>query len=133
MAATKEEVEHLLRKLFKGGTVRRIPKGRKETEIFLALAASAVDSRAVLSEKDLNEQLMDWLNGIADPRALDHVTLRRYLVDFGMLFRDPEGHSYKTNQAVIARYIDADARAILPGDIHDEVELDRIERRRANS
>ena len=132
MAATKEEVEHLLRKLFKGGAIERVPRNRKDAEIFLALAASRIESQAVLSEPEVNDQLSEWLAGLADPHYLDHVTVRRYLVDFGMLFRNPEGHSYKTNQAVINRYIDADARAIVPAEILLQVEQDRAKRRRAN-
>jgi hypothetical protein len=132
MAATKEEVEQLLRKLFKGGPVERVPRNRKDSEVFLALAASRIESRAVLTESEVNDQLSDWLGGLADPHYLDHVTVRRYLVDFGMLFRDPEGHSYRANQAVISRYIDAAARAVVPVTILQEVKQDRSARRRAS-
>ena len=73
MAATKEEVEQLLRKLFKGGPVERVPRNRKDSEVFLALAASRIESRAVLTESEVNDQLSDWLGGLADPHYLDHV------------------------------------------------------------
>ena len=49
-----------------------------------------------------------------------------------MLFRDPEGHSYRANQAVISRYIDAAARAVVPVTILQEVKQDRSARRRAS-
>lgn len=133
MAATREEVEHLLRKLFKGGAVERVPKNRKDAEIFLALAAARVDSQVVMSEPELNEQLAEWLDGVANQNALDHVTLRRYLVDFAFLFRDPDGQRYRTNQAVISRYIDVDARTVLPREIQTEVAQDRARRRRAKA
>ena len=132
MAATKEEVEQLLRRLFKGGLIGRIPKGRKDAEVFLALAAARVDSQAYLTESEINEELKDWLEGMANPSDLDHVTVRRYLVDLGMVFRDAEGHSYRTNQAVINRYIDVSARTVAPTEILAEVELARAQRRKVN-
>lgn len=131
MAATKEEVERLLRRLFNGGSIERVPKNRKDAEAFLALAASHVESRSVLTETELNEQLSDWLDGVANQNALDHVTLRRYLVDLGMLFRDAEGQNYQANQTVIGRYINPEARAIQPSVLSGEVELERAKRRRS--
>lgn len=133
MAATKEEVEQLLRNLFKGGAVERVPRGRKQAEMFLALAASQVDSTAVVSEAELNEQLTAWLAVVANQQSLDHVTLRRYLVDFAFLLRDPEGQQYQTNQAVINRYIELEARSIHPGEIMAQVQQERSLRRQAHA
>lgn len=131
MAATKEEVEHLLRKLFNGGAIERVPKSRKDAEVFLALAAAQVESQALLTESELNEQLSQWLVGVADPDALDHVTLRRYLVDHAFLLRDTQGLQYQTNQAVISRYIKADARTVQPSEVCAAVAQDRERRRLA--
>mgnify|MGYP000754821816 CR=1 FL=1 len=111
----------------------RVPKNRKDAEIFLALAAARVDSQVVLSEPELNEQLSEWLDGVANQNSLDHVTLRRYLVDYAFLFRDPDGQRYRSNQAVISRYIDVDARTVLPREIQVEVAQDRARRRRAKA
>ncbi len=133
MAATREEVEQLLQNLFKGGAVERVPRSRKQAEIFLALAAAQVDSKAVLSEAEINEQLAAWLSVVANQNALDHVTLRRYLVDYAFLVRDPNGYHYQTNQAVINRYIEVDARSIHPGEMLAEVAADRARRRQEHT
>jgi hypothetical protein len=132
MAATKGEVEHLLRKLFNGGAIERVPKNRKDADVFLALAAARVDSQVTLSEPELNEQLSEWLDGVADQNALDHVTLRRDLVDYGFVLRDYEGTRYRTNQTVIDQFIDREARTVLPSAVKSEVEQERARRRRAN-
>lgn len=111
--------------------MRRMPKNRKDTEILLALAASTFDPQKVYSEKEVNEHLSEWLLGFAKPAGVDHVTVRRYLVDYYFLLRDVPGMSYRTNQAVISSVIDADARSVQPRAILDEALKERARRKRA--
>jgi len=133
MAATSDEVDQLLRNLFNGGRVERVPKNRKDAEVFLALAAAFLDPQAVMSERELNDLLSEWLSGVADQSLLDHVTLRRYLVDHALLFRDPDGNRYRANQAVSSGYIEAPARMLRPADVFDQIQAERAERRARRS
>ena len=128
----ENDMETLLRRLLKPGRMKRVPKNRNEAQAFLALAASVLDPRMDYTEQELNEQLADWLAGFARTSSLDHVTIRRWLVDLNLLLRDAPGSSYRTNQAVINTIITPEARMVQPAVILQEVSADRMARRRAH-
>jgi hypothetical protein len=130
MVVNPEEMERILRNLFNGGALQRLPKNRRHAEALLALAASSLDSQTEYSEPELNEALADWMAGFTDPIHFDHVTVRRYLVDLAMLLRDAEGSRYRANQIVINRFIEADTRGVSPLVIFYEVQQKRAQRRR---
>jgi hypothetical protein len=129
-AISKAELESIFRNIFNGGAMDRLPKGRRNADAFLALAAASLDSQEVFTEAELNARLSDWMASFTNPRQLDHVTVRRYLVDLSMLLRDPEGKSYRTNQTVISRQIAPDARTVQPKEIFDQIQAARQLRRR---
>lgn len=126
---SRPELEKIFWRLFNGGEIRRLPKSRKDTEALLALAAASLDPRQQYSEVEVNEALQDWLQGFTY-QTLDHVTIRRYLVDLNMLLRDEPGTWYRTNQAVIGTYIEPDARSVRPVDIFKAV-IQKREARKA--
>jgi hypothetical protein len=47
------------------------------------------------SEQAVNEALKEWISKVGTGFGVDHVTLRRYLVDAGYLHRDAYGTSYQ--------------------------------------
>jgi len=49
------------------------------------------------SERMLNAELQQWLFEVGGGMDIDHVTLRRYLVDEGYLVRDAKGSAYTVN------------------------------------
>lgn len=120
----------MFRNIFNGGVMARLPKSRRNADAFLALAAASLDSQEVFTEAELNTRLADWMVTFTNPHHLDHVTVRRYLVDLSMLLRDPEGKIYRTNQTVISRQILPEARAVQPKEILDQVQAARLLRRR---
>ena len=67
--------------------------------------------------------------GFVDPATMDHVTLRRCMVDIFMLLRDPHGRSYGTNQTVINQVIKPEARAVQPLLVMNEVAAERAKRK----
>ena len=126
---THDEVKGVFRRIFNGGAMRRLPKSRKDTEVVLALVAASLDPRATYSEPELNIALSEGMAGFVDPATMDHVTLRRGMVDIFMLLRDPHGRSYITNQTVINHRIDPEARAIQPLLVMNEVAAERAKRK----
>lgn len=122
------QTEKLFRRLLKGGRMRRLPKSNKDAAVLLAVAASTFDPRQTYSEKEVNEVLVEWLGLFA---VIDHVTVRRYMVDHSMLLRDPAGTNYRANQAVISSVIAPEVRSLLPADILADLERQRAERRTA--
>ena len=126
---TYDEVKGVFRRIFNGGEMRRLPKSHKDTEAVLVLAASSLDPRETYSEHELNIALSEWMAGFVDPATMDHVTLRRCMVDIFMLLRDPHGRSYRTNQTVINQVIEPEARAVQPLLVMNEVAAERAKRK----
>jgi len=62
--------------------------------LVLAAAASAFTPGETLTERDVNERLRSFLAGTGAMLAVDHVELRRWLVDNGVLARDGFGRAY---------------------------------------
>lgn len=70
----------------------------EEFQTCLALASLTVPSSQILSEKDVNEALKHWLNGAGSILWIDHVELRRTLIDYGFLHRNLAGNEYQRLQ-----------------------------------
>ena len=85
---TLADAEKRFQRMFSAGRMRRIPRGKADTILFLALAASILDPRETYSEPELNRELREWMADFVDARVFDHVTVRRFLVDYRYLLRD---------------------------------------------
>jgi len=129
----QQQTKDLLRRLFRGGVVERVPKNSDDAEVFLALAAAWLDPRSNYSEAEVNEHLREWIDGFATHTTMDHVTLRRHLVDANFLLRDGPGSVYTANQSVISSVIEPEARSVHPGDILAEVLMEKQRRKDAAS
>lgn len=68
-------------------------KPRDQHILFKSLCLTLEPGRPY-SETDLNLALETWLQTIGTAVEIDHVTLRRYLVDAGYIERDAAGSSY---------------------------------------
>ena len=108
-----------------------MPKSTKDAEIVLALAAASFDPRLAYSEAEVNEHLAEWLAEFTSPIGMDHVTVRRYLIDYCFLLRDVSGTTYTTNQTIINLTIEPAARSIQPRLILEELERERRQRKQA--
>jgi hypothetical protein len=62
--------------------------------VVLAAAGCTFGVGEILSEREVNERLLAWLAGTGAMLAVDHVDLRRWLVDTGVLARDGYGRAY---------------------------------------
>jgi len=54
-----------------------------------------MDSSLTYSEKEVNQVLQGWAREVAPAIDSDHVTLRRLLVDYGLLERTADGRKYR--------------------------------------
>jgi Uncharacterized protein conserved in bacteria (DUF2087) len=103
--------------------------------LVLAAAGCAIASGETLSERDVNDRLKSFLAGAGAMLAVDHVELRRWLVDNAVLARDGFGRAYTRAQprAEIADAMhdlaDADLRKIV-GDARSRDASRRAERKR---
>lgn len=105
----------------------RFPKKRIDQQVLLLTAKPFIDPDLSYSEKGFNEALLNWIEAYGI--VIDHVTLRRAMVDEGMVNRDAAGAVYILNPDY--QYIDHDP-AIHTLDLDQLIreEEDEIERRR---
>jgi hypothetical protein len=90
-----EEFEKRLSALALSGVQFNLPRKQRDRHILFRSAAQALDADHQYSEPDLNAELALWLQGIGI--GIDHVTLRRHLVDEGYLIRERDGSTYVTS------------------------------------
>jgi len=86
-----------LRRMLANGLLTAMPKRPADQEILLFLAASRFDANDTYLESDVNGRLKAWLATISEPFGIDHVTLRRCLVDARVLARTKAGSTYRLN------------------------------------
>ena len=74
---------------------RELPKKQLDRHILLISSILKLEPGRRYSENELNDELRTWTSRFGGPFGLDHVTLRRYLVDEKYLARDPAGGTYE--------------------------------------
>ncbi|CAG0986387.1 hypothetical protein BURK1_02027 [Burkholderiales bacterium] len=67
----------------------------EEFAAVVAAASLAIPADRAIPERDVNDRLLAWLAGPGAMLATDHVELRRWLVDLGLLERDGYGREYR--------------------------------------
>ena len=93
---TVAEFEKRLAAVCGGGASTGLPRRHRDRHILFRAAAQSLDESKVYSETDVNRALASWLMNVETGGELDHVALRRHLVDFGYLARDREGAEYRS-------------------------------------
>jgi hypothetical protein len=74
---------------------RGFPRKRRDREILMQSITLGMDGAKSYSEPQINALLQKWSREIAPAIAVDHVTLRRLLVDHGRLERAADGSRYR--------------------------------------
>ena len=110
-----------------GGSL--LKKSAEDQHVLFVSAVLRLEPGRTYSEGELNETLKPWSATFGDGFGLDHVTLRRHLVDAGYLLRDAAGTTYTLNAddppvKVDPAIADLDHEAML------QKELDEREERR---
>jgi hypothetical protein len=90
-----------LKRLLANGPLTGFPTRRADQDLLLRLAAARFDPQRTYTEAEVNEILRIWLATFCAPFGIDHVSLRRTLVDARLLARDSAGSSYR----LAARYL----------------------------
>jgi hypothetical protein len=117
-----------LRRLLANGRLVAVPKRPADQALLAELAATQFDADAAYVESDVNDCLRAWLATISEPFGIDHVTLRRMLVDAGLLRRTSTGSAYRVNAQRLA---DIDAvRNLDPARVLAEIRHERDRRKR---
>ena len=119
-----------LKRLVANGPVEGWPGREGDQRLLKGLAACRFVPGESYTEKQASDRLREWLAGFCTARGLDHVTMRRELVDAGLLVRDKAGQSYAVNGARVGDFIAEDARMLDPATVLEAVRLERESRKR---
>ena len=130
---SKSQAQDTLRRLFGGGPLDRMPKKTQDEDLLLALAAAGLNSQAAYPEQELSAHLESWLHSFTVPGAVDHVTLRRALVDYRFLKRDTAGAHYTVNEDRVDTVIEPEARTLHPAAVFKDVQREREARKRKHT
>lgn len=79
--------------------------------VLVATIAQSFEVDAVYREREVNERLKSWLSAAGAMIETDHVHVRRWLVDTGVMVRTPDCAEYRLSAATAAD------RAVLPDGI----------------
>jgi len=123
MRKRRETMEQMLRRLLANGPLTAFPTRPEDEQLLLLLAAGRFEPRREYREAEVNGRLREWLATFVAPFGFDHVTLRRRLVDTGLLMRDAAGSSYWTLRRVPGMDID-------PAKVLAAIREERAERKR---
>ncbi len=129
--AARQSVEGLLRRLLHSGRLQGFPRHPERLDTVLAVAAGRLARRWPYAEWEINEELVEWL---ASVRAdIDHVALRRRMVDCGFLKRRTDGSVYFLNYRRVADVLGDPAIEVDAGAISDDILRDREARKRSHA
>lgn len=90
---TKDAFAGAFPRLILGRTL--LPKKRSELQMLLTSVVFTFDFGEKYTERQVNELIQEWISRFGTDLSVDHVTLRRYLVDEGVLLRDESGCNYR--------------------------------------
>ncbi|HKJ25845.1 MAG TPA: DUF2087 domain-containing protein [Myxococcota bacterium] len=123
MISAEEFVERLCRLGADRGP-RGFPRRRRDRQILMKSFLMGLDADRRYGEAEINEALRAWGREVAPAISTDHVTVRRLLVDHGLLERTTDGRAYRVGfpprpvafdlevdeidvRATVAAYLDA--------------------------
>ena len=123
------DTEAVLRNLLRTGALQALPTHPQVLDTLLALATGAVARERPYAEWEVNQTLSAWLESVR--AKVDHVTLRRRMVDLGFLKRTTDGSRYYLNFGRVSGVLGDGAVEIDAGAIVDEIVRAREARRSA--
>jgi hypothetical protein len=74
------------------------PRKLRDRHILFRSVVALLDAGRRYSEPELNAAIGRWSAAVGEGIGIDYVTLRRYLVDWGYLCRDPDGTTYSVRR-----------------------------------
>lgn len=127
---SKSDFKDRLINLCGKSNLMQFPKRYKDQLVLLFSIVLNLKTNKQYSEKSINETIIEWLHKMASKSYLDHVTLRRYLVDFGLLERDPAGHQYQVAESKLAQLFERTIREVDPLILVNEFRTQREARKK---
>ena len=123
------DAEAALRNLLRTGALQALPTHPHVLDTLLALATGGLARKRAYAEWEVNETLSAWLESVH--AKVDHVTLRRRMVDLGFLKRTKDGSRYFLNFGRVNGVLGDGALVIDVGAMVDEIVREREARKNA--
>jgi len=82
------------------GAAKDMPRKMQDRHVLLKSVALTMEKGYKYSAQEVNLHLKAWLSDIGKSLTIDHVSLRRFLIDEGYLAKNPEGTSYWVSSPV---------------------------------
>src|ERR1700752_2979074 len=93
----REETHRVLKRMLANGPLTAVPKRPSDQQLLVTLAAARFHPGKTYRESEVNETLKAWIDTFCEPYGIDHVTLRRMLVDSRLLEPTTSGSTYRIN------------------------------------
>jgi len=107
-----------------------LPNKQLDRHILFVSAVLGLDAEREYTEKQLNDELRKWSERFGANVCLDHVTLRRFLVDEGYLTRDAAGTAYILKKEGLPYTFDQSIWSLDLQELINSVRRDREKRKR---
>jgi hypothetical protein len=108
------EFKERLTLLCLSGGGRGFPRKPLDRHILFKSVTLMLKSHRTYTETKVNESLTQWLTLVGQAIELDHVSLRRDLVDAGYLIRDAAGSSYRVDSEQVSELFEVGVEGIDP-------------------
>jgi hypothetical protein len=117
-----------LERLLANGLLTGWPRRPEDQALLVRLTAARFEPGREYREPEVNDVVRDWVATFSAEHGIDHVTMRRALVDSRLLVRDRAGGLYRVDEAKRAQL--EPLRAIQPAAILRQVQEQRAARKR---
>lgn len=94
---TATEFKERLAAICLSGGAAAFPRRYRDRQILYRSIIQRLEPHRKYSEEELNTALQQWMLDIGACLGIDHVTLRRYLIDERYLARDMDGSAYEVH------------------------------------
>jgi hypothetical protein len=124
---TMSEFKKRFISLILGG--RDLPKKRLDRHILFISSLLKLEPERQYSERELNDELHKWTIQFGTNFGLDHVTLRRFLIDEHYIKRDTAGMSYELERSGLPFTFDQAIERLDLEELINEAKREREERK----
>ena len=128
MIQPRDTTHRALKRMLSNGPLTAVPKRPADQHLLAELAAARFEPQKAYREGEVNETLIAWIETFCEPEGLDHVTLRRMLVDSRLLTRTKSGSTYQLNVQTAGDV--QTLREVDPRTVLEEIRVERESRKR---
>jgi len=127
---SSEEFKKRLAQLCLTARTVEMPRRQRDRHILLKALSLHFEPGRFYTEPEVNRVIENWLNRVGQSLEIDHVTLRRALVDEAYLTRAPAGEAYQVGRPADVQFSFSDDVTTIDAEAVIREAIDEIARRR---